>query len=92
MKLTVLIYCRIVALRSELKHKSRNAFSTIVKAAPARVRPLLVDSNGDLTTTLAWIFGIAVIAGVGTLVYTNIISPNLGNATTKSSNLVNSIP
>lgn len=92
MQLTVFIYCRIAELRSDLKRRTRNAVSMITKAAPVRMRALLVDSNGDLTTTLAWLFGIAVIAGVGAAVYLNIIAPNLAGATTKSSNLVNSIP
>jgi len=92
MKLTVFIYCRVVELRSELKQIARNTFSKITKAAPARMRTLLVDANGDLTTTLAWVFGIAVIAGVGAAVYTQIIAPNLSTSVTKSSNLVNSIP
>ncbi len=52
----------------------------------------LVDNSGDLTTTISWLIGIAVIAGVGTAVYVGIIAPNLAAATTKSSGLVNSIP
>jgi hypothetical protein len=52
----------------------------------------MADEHGDLTTTISWLLGIAVIAGVGVAIYTNIIAPNLAQATTKSSGLVNSIP
>ncbi len=62
------------------------------RLAPAPVRRLLVDDQGDLTTTVAWLLGIAVIAGVGVAIYNGIIAPNLSAATTKASGLVNSIP
>ena len=59
---------------------------------PVRIQRLCVDENGDLTTTISWIIGIAVIAGVGYAVYNNIISPNLTSTTTKTNNLVSSLP
>ena len=79
------IYCTILALKASVT-------STTKKVIPARVQLMLTDSRGDLTTTISWLLGIAVIAGVGTAIYVGIIAPNLASATTKASGLVNSIP
>lgn len=81
----IYFYCQILTLRTRLNRLAK-------KAVPARMQLALVDNSGDLTTTISWLIGIAVIAGVGTAVYVGIIAPNLAAATTKSSGLVNSIP
>ena len=79
------LYLKILRLRSFIK-------ITTQRVIPQRVQLLMADEHGDLTTTISWLLGIAVIAGVGVAIYTNIIAPNLAQATTKSSGLVNSIP
>lgn len=79
------IYCMILALRANTNAAAR-------KVIPARAQLMLADPSGDLTTTIAWLLGIAVIAGVGIAIYTGIIAPNLAAATTKANGLVNSIP
>ena len=62
------------------------------RLVPAKMQLLFADDCGDLTTTIAWLLGIAVIAGVGIAIYTGIIAPNLSAATTKTNGLVNQIP
>ena len=81
----IYLYLASLRVRSAVKTASK-------RVVPQRVQLLMVDESGDLTTTISWLLGIAVIAGVGVAVYTNIIAPNLAQATTKSSGLVNSIP
>lgn len=80
-----MIYIMTVALLARLDGLAK-------RIMPARLQLVLADQSGDLTTTIAWLLGIAVIAGVGVAIYTNIIAPNLGAATTKTNGLVNSIP
>ena len=89
MKIVVYVYCRICEVKSELKQVAKRIVPKIV---PARLQPVLTDSSGDLTTTVAWLLGIVVIAGVGYAICTGIIAPNLANGTQKTQNLVNSIP
>lgn len=95
-KKLIRIYCIVLAFKERTNTAAKNALSKFCGAAqkvvPARMQPLLLNESGDLTTTIAWLFGIAVIAGVGAAVYTGIIAPNLTAATTKSSGLINSIP
>ncbi len=62
------------------------------RIVPAKMQALFANDSGDLTTTIAWLLGIAVIAGVGIAIYTGIIAPNLSAATTKTNGLVNNIP
>jgi hypothetical protein len=79
------IYMRITYVRSRLARVAQ-------RIVPSRVQRLVFDENGDLTTTISWIIGIAVIAGVGVAIYTNIIAPNLSSTTTATNNLVKSLP
>lgn len=83
------LYCIMLAIKLDIQ-SGLNAFAKQV--TPVRAQLMLADQSGDLTTTISWLLGIAVIAGVGTAIYLSIIAPNLASATTKSSGLVNSIP
>lgn len=89
MKAVVFVYCTIVEVKLGIKRLVKQALPKVV---PARLQPVFADSSGDLTTTVAWLLGIVVIAGVGYAIYTGIIAPNLATGTQKTSQLVNSIP
>ena len=89
MKLTVKIYCKAIAAGAGAKRFARRMFPRVV---PRRLQPLFVDSSGDLTTTIAWLLGIVVIAGVATVLWTQVISPNMTHATTNTNNLVSQLP
>lgn len=89
MKLIVKIYCKAVAAKAAARRIARQVFPRVV---PQRLQPFFVDSSGDLTTTIAWLLGIVVIAGVGTVLWTQVIQPNMTHATTNTNNLVNSLP
>jgi hypothetical protein len=59
---------------------------------PPRAQRLLLNSEGGIDSTLAWLIGIAVIGGVAALVIIPMIS-NTGNvATAKTALAVNSVP
>ena len=81
----IYLYLAILRVRKRLSVATQ-------RIVPQRVQLLLVDESGDLTTTVSWLIGFAVIASVATAVWLNIIAPNLAAATTKTSGLVNSIP
>ena len=80
-----MIYFQTLALLASLDSLAK-------RIVPAKMQALFADDSGDLTTTIAWLLGIAVIAGVGIAIYTGIIAPNLSAATTKTNGLVNNIP
>lgn len=89
MTVIVKLYCKLGAAKHTAKRAAKWAFS---RAVPKGLQPVFVDSSGDLTTTIAWILGIVVIAGVGTVLWTQVISPNMTHAVTNTNNLTNSLP
>jgi len=89
MTLTIQMYCKAIAAKAAAKRVARRVFPRVV---PRRLQPFFVDSSGDLTTTIAWLLGIAVIAGVASVLWLKVISPNLTQTTTNTNNLVNSLP
>ncbi len=89
MKFIVKLYCKLVQAKAAAKRAAKWAFPRMV---PRRLQPVLLDSSGDLTTTIAWILGIVVIAGVGTVLWTQLISPNMTHAVTNTNNLTNTLP
>ena len=80
-----MIYFMTLALMASLNSLAK----TIL---PARMQLLFADDSGDLTTTMSWLLGIAVIAGVGIAIYTGIIAPNMVQATNRTNGLINAIP
>ncbi|MHB1734426.1 MAG: hypothetical protein ACYCU8_13435 [Ferrimicrobium acidiphilum] len=62
------------------------------RTVPMRMQRLVFDESGDLTTTIAWVIGLAVISGVAIALYTNVIAPGVVSATSKTNNVVNALP
>ena len=62
------------------------------RIVPPRVQLMFVDANGDVSSTLGWLVGIAVIAGVAGYVILNIITPAQGAAVNATNNAISSIP
>jgi hypothetical protein len=62
------------------------------RAMPMRMQRLVFDESGDLTTTIAWVIGIMVIAGVAIALYTNIIAPGVTSTTTKTNTVISQLP
>jgi hypothetical protein len=60
--------------------------------APMRMQQLVFDESGDLTTTIAWVIGIAILSGAAYALYTNVIGPGITSATTKTNNVISQLP
>jgi hypothetical protein len=57
-----------------------------------RIQQLVFDESGDLTTTIAWVIGLAVISGVAIAIYTGIIAPSVTTITNKTNNVIKQLP
>jgi hypothetical protein len=62
------------------------------RTVPMRMQRLVFDESGDLTTTIAWVIGLAVISGVAIALYTNVIAPGVSTATSKTNNVISQLP
>ncbi len=62
------------------------------RVLPARAQRLLLNSEGGIDSTIAWLIGIAVIGGVAAAVVIPMITSSGAAATSATNNAVNSIP
>ena len=58
------------------------------RVVPPRVQLMFVDANGDVSSTLGWLVGIAVIAGVAGYIILSIITPAQTTAGTSTTNVL----
>ena len=58
------------------------------RIVPPRVQLMFVDANGDISSTLGWLVGIAVIAGVAGYIILNIVTPAQNTAGTSTTNVL----
>jgi hypothetical protein len=65
---------------------------TVERVLPARAQRLLLNSEGGIDSTLAWLIGIAVIGGVAALVVIPMITSTGHAANTATANAISSIP